>query len=237
MESRHIEVCLSPSLLNNFSLEDKIVVVIDLFRATSAMTVAIATGVKELIPVATVEEAKKYQYNGHILAVERKGMAVKGFDMGNSPIAMLNPELKDKQIVITTSNGTKALLKATGADQVVVGSFLNQDAILQYLIEQDKDVLFLCAGWKDRVNVEDSLVAGAMTQELMDHGFESVCDSALMARTLFASVKGDLKGFLKDSSHTKRLGHLDLGEDLALCLEKSRFDVVPVYRDGSIVAV
>jgi len=211
------------------------VVVIDVFRATSAICTAFQHGVEKIIPVASIEEAADYKQKGYIVAAERQGEIVEGFDMGNSPFSYINPELKGKEIVLTTTNGTKAIERAKAADKIVIGSFLNLDSICNYLIEQNKNVVLLCAGWKDRFNLEDTLFAGAVVHSLKNHQvFTGLADSSLAANHLYSRAKGNLEGFLSNSSHRNRLAKLNLEKDIEYCLQENTMDLVPKFKGNAL---
>ena len=138
----NIEVCYSPQSYPLFHNPQSIVVVIDVLRATSAITTAFYNGVLRMIPVATVEEAAEYRKQGFLVAAERNGEMVEGFDLGNSPFGYMNKKVKGKTIAITTTNGTQAIEVAKAAEQVIIGSFLNLDTVIEYLRKSKKDVLF-----------------------------------------------------------------------------------------------
>ena len=234
-----VEVCYSPSLFKHFAKEDSIVVVTDVFRATSAIVTALHHGAASMVPVSTVQEAKRLKAAGMLAGGERDGMIVEGFDFGNSPFAYINDEFIGKDIALTTTNGTRAINKACeNSDNVLVGSFLNLSAVANYIIESPKDVIVLCAGWKNRFNMEDSLYAGALTDLLLGSGkFESSCDSANAARLVYRTARRNLKRFLSTCSHRKRLAHLKLEKDVEYCLQVDLCNVVPIMEDGRIVKV
>jgi 2-phosphosulfolactate phosphatase len=234
--SMNIEVCFSPQSYPLFHKPDAIVVVIDVLRATSAITTAFFNGVAKMIPVATVEEAQKYKDNGFLVAAERNAEIIEGFDLGNSPFGYMNDRVKGKTIAITTTNGTQAINAAKNAGKVIVGSFLNQDTVTEYLRNQKKDVLFLCAGWKDKFNLEDTLFAGAVADALVyKYGFDSVCDSTIAAIELYRIARHDLYGFLANSSHRNRLAKLDLERDIRYCLTPNQCPVLPVMEGKFLV--
>ena len=157
MDKRKIEVCFTPALLPIYNITNAIVVVIDIFRATSSICYGIDNGAEAIIPVATVEECKSYESKGYLLAAERDGKVVDGFDFGNSPFAYAGEKVNGKTIVLTTTNGTHAINESKkAAYQVIIGSFLNLTAVCDYLKTQDKDVFLLCAGWKNKFNLEDT---------------------------------------------------------------------------------
>lgn len=231
-----LEVCLSPALLANYSQENKVVVVIDIFRASSAICTAFDYGVRKIFPVETVKEAREYKKKGYITAAERRGEVLKDFDFGNSPYAFMNKDLKGKTIILTTSNGTRTLKRASEASQVVVGCFLNFSVLQHYLLELNRSVILLCAGWRNRVNLEDSLFAGAMAHKLKSH-FRVYCDAARMVETVYQARKNNFREFLKKSSHAHRLKHLNIEKDVNYCLQWDRTQVVPVMKKDFLIAM
>lgn len=231
-----IEVCLSPALLHLYDTTDAIVVIIDIFRATSTITTALHNGAKRVIPVATVAEciAMGNSIAGSITAGERDGRIAEGLQYGNSPAEYPAAFVKDKTIVLTTTNGTRLLHMVTGAAEILIGSFLNLSALCSYLALRNKNVLLGCASWKDRVNLEDSLFAGAVVHRLQGL-MEIHDDSARMARHLYESSQGNYIDFLKDSSHYKRLSAYGLEKDMAYCATPDLHPVVPILKGREIV--
>jgi len=231
-----LEVCFSPSLLHLFDCNNKIVVVIDVLRATSSICTAFAHGVNTIIPVATIEESLSYREKGYLVAGERNGEIVEGFDMGNSPFSFMGEGVKGRNIAITTTNGTQAIHAANDASKIVIGSFLNLDVLSEWLMVQDADILCLCSGWKNKFNLEDTLLAGAIVNKLRgDSGFDIDCDSAIASEHLYLKAKDDLFGFLENSSHRKRLKRLNIEKDIYYCLTPNTCPVIPVLRDGALV--
>ncbi|MCC6541342.1 MAG: 2-phosphosulfolactate phosphatase, partial [Flavobacteriales bacterium] len=166
-----VEVCFSPGQYDLYAQDMGIVVVIDVLRATSAMVAAFEHGIDRIIPVATIEEAAQYiGRTGYIAAAERNGEVVEGFAYGNSPLAYVGQDLRGHTIVMTTTNGTKAINLAKNARTLVVGSFLNLSALSAWLVKQDDNILLLCSGWKDKFNLEDSVFAGAVMERLLESG-------------------------------------------------------------------
>lgn len=228
-----IEVCLTPELIHQHSLEEKIVVAVDIFRATSCMVTGIAHGVKSIYPVATVEECFELGSKGMITAGERGGVKIEGFTIGNSPFEYMNNDFKGKSIVVSTTNGTKTILASLAADEVLVGAFLNLKALSDYLAPSQKDIIIHCAGWKGTVNLEDSLFAGALIHELQQsHTIEG--DSALIASELHHANKHDLLSIAKSSSHAQRLKGFGIERDISFCLDHSLYTVVPVFKEGKL---
>ena len=238
-ERREIKVCLTPDLFPIYKDRKSIVVVVDVLRATSAMCTAFHHGVNKIIPVSTVEDALDYRdAENHILAAERNGKMVRGFDFGNSPLQYQNTDVKEKTLVMTTTNGTKAINIAKADHQVVVGSFLNIDALVAWLEQQQEEVIILCAGWKGDFCFEDTLFAGALSEKLVQtKRFYADSDSANGARMMYRSAHEDMFAFLDFSQHRKRLALLDIVEDVQFCLQENTTSVIPVLKGDNLVLV
>lgn len=229
-----VEVCFTPHQLSLYSVQDSIVVVIDILRATSSICVAFAYGVEKIYPVESVEQCAdlvhKHEYIG---AAERNGEKIPGFTLGNSPFDYMNPALKGKTIALTTTNGTHAIYaaKKEKAKKIVIGAFTNQQSLLEWLLAQQENVLFLCAGWKDKFNLEDTLFAGSMVHLLKKHGYYSDSDTAYAAELLYAQAKNHIHEFLKNSSHARRLAHLNIQRDIEFCLQSNLTSVLPIFEN------
>jgi 2-phosphosulfolactate phosphatase len=230
-----LEVCLSPALLHLYHVKNSIVVIIDVLRATSTICTALYNGAAKVIPVATVEECVSIgrQLNA-ITAGERDGKIADGLLHGNSPFEYPEEFIGGKVLVLTTTNGTKLLHMAKDAVQIITGSFPNISSVCEYLISQGQNVILGCAAWKDRVNMEDTLFAGAVVSRIREH-FDVNCDSALAAETLYQSAKDDLFGFMKKASHYQRLARYGLEEDIRFCLTPDGANVLPLLRNGELV--
>ena len=232
IEKPKVEVCFTPNMFPLYAEDFEVVVVIDVLRATSAICTAFHYGVDKIIPVSTLDQAIEYKDKGFHVAAERKGKIVSGFEFGNSPLAYTNDKLKDQTLVLTTTNGTKAINMAKDIEHLLIGSFLNLDAISNYLIELNKSVLILGSGWENKFCLEDSICAGAISEHLLKtNKFESNNDSTIAAKYLFLSAKSNYFGYLKASSHRKRLKKLNLNEDIKYCLTPNQTDVIPVRED------
>ncbi|MDJ1470065.1 2-phosphosulfolactate phosphatase [Xanthocytophaga flava] len=231
---RKIDVCPTPELLHLYNLENKIAVIVDVFRATSCMTTAFAHGIEKIIPVAHIEECKVLQEQGYLAAAERNAMKVEGFDLDNSPFSYMKPDLAGKTLAMTTTNGTLALTKSKSAQQVLVGSFLNRKAITDYLLTQPYDVLVVCAGWKGKYNLEDTLFAGAVVCSLKNE-FTIEDDAALAAHMIYDAAKYNMIKFIAHSSHVRRLARLNLTRDIEFCLREDLYNVVPILQNGALV--
>ncbi|MES2827205.1 MAG: 2-phosphosulfolactate phosphatase [Bacteroidota bacterium] len=235
--NKSLEVCLTPALLDLYAIEDSIVVVVDILRATSSIVYGIDNGALAIIPVAHVEDCLKYAHLGHLLAAERNGEVVEGYSFGNSPFSYTKEKVAGKTVVLTTTNGTKALhLAYARAQQVVIGSFLNLEALCDWLKIQNKNVLLLCAGWKDNFNLEDTLFAGAVVAELRKD-FTHFDDASVAAEDLYSLAKSDLRSYLNKSSHSHRLAALNIEEDVKFCLQLNICKAIPVMEGDSLVAL
>ncbi|MEO8795005.1 MAG: 2-phosphosulfolactate phosphatase [Daejeonella sp.] len=234
MHKRNLEVCLTPALLHLYDIRESIVVVIDVFRATSSICYGIENGAEAIIPVATVESCESYRESDFLLAAERNGEVVEGFDFGNSPFAYTSEKVGGKTIVLTTTNGTHAINESRDSHTIVIGSFLNLTSLCNWLKTQTADVFLLCAGWKNKFNLEDTLFAGAVVNQLKDHGFK-LDDSGIAADDLYILGRNDLNGFLKKTSHSERLKKLKIEEDIEFCLNVDITTAIPVLEGDRLV--
>ena len=228
-----IETILSPLLFKQIdSIEKKIVVVIDILRATSTITTIIDNGAKALIAVVDEANALKYKNEDYLIGGERNGETISGFDFGNSPFHYKKNLVKDKTIILTTTNGTKCIEMSSNASDVVIGSFLNLSAVANYLKNKDKDIVLFCAGWKDKVNLEDSLFAGALAQKLTNAELD---DSTLLCLDAFEMSGKNLIKTLQKSNHFQRLERKGVIRDIEYCCKLDTTNIVPILKDGLIV--
>jgi len=231
-EMKNLEVVVSPALLPFYHVKNKTVVIIDILRATSSMCVAFKIGVEKILTLSSAEECKLFKEFDFIIAAEKDAIKVEGFDLGNSPFEFENPLLAGKNIALATTNGTKAIKYANenGASSIVIGSFLNIDVLCNWLIEQNNDVILLCAGWKNKFNLEDTLFAGAVVNKI-ESNFHVYCDSALAAKLLYASNIDNLENLVRASSHAKRFQLQSFQtDDVKYCLQKNTAPVLPILE-------
>jgi len=231
-----LNVCLSPSLIPLYNVEDYMVVIIDIFRATSSICYGIENGAEAIIPVSEVEECAAYRERGldYLLAAERDGRVVDGFDFGNSPFSYTKEKVAGKTIVLTTTNGTHALHLSRSAKKIVIGSFLNLTALCNWLKTQNDNILLVCAGWKNNFNLEDTLFAGAVVDQLKNLDFK-LDDSAIAANDLFQIGKQDINQYLKKTSHSERLKKLGIEKDIEFCLQVDLTTAIPVLTGEKLV--
>jgi 2-phosphosulfolactate phosphatase len=229
-----IDVCLSPELMHLYDVRDRTVVVVDILRATSCMVTAFAHGVESITPVANLEQCRKMKTQGYVISGERDGKKVDGFDKGNSPFEYLGDQVKGFKIAFTTTNGTQAIEKSKDAKEVIIGAFLNLNTVAKYLLLNENNALIVCAGWKGRVNLEDTLFAGALVERLKEY-LGPDCDAPLAAQHLYNLAKNDMVSFLNASSHVRRLNKLNIHDDIKFCVTPDQYKVLPRLKNGVLV--
>jgi 2-phosphosulfolactate phosphatase len=230
-----VDVCLTPELMHQYPVADRSVVVVDIFRATSCMVTALASGVASIMPFAKLEDCLAMKAKGYDTAGERDGKKVEGFDHGNSPFEYMVDEMKGRRLAFTTTNGTQAIARSLGAREIVIGAFLNLSAVAAHLKNSGNNVLIVCSGWKGKFNLEDTLFAGALV-DLLEGDYQPECDAPLAARCLYLSARNDMKAFLANASHVKRLAKLNVTRDIEFCLTADVYKVVPVLDEGVLLA-
>jgi 2-phosphosulfolactate phosphatase len=229
---------LSPALLHLYNVSQATVVIIDVLRATTTIATALYNGARYIVPVDSVAKCIELgrQINC-ITAGERDGKIAEGLRYGNSPFEYSREFISGKILVLTTTNGTRLLHMALdkGAREIVTGSFANLNAVTEYLINQKNNVILACAAWKDKINIEDSLFAGALIEKVKDY-FNIECDASHIAANLHSRATRDLFEFMKENnaSHFNRLTAYGLEKDIRYCLESNTANVLPIYEDGKL---
>lgn len=234
-----LHTSLSPALVHLYDVSNSIVVIIDVLRATSTIATALFNGAKSVIPVESVSRCIELgrQIDG-VTAGERDGKIAEGLENGNSPFEYSAEFIKGRTLVLTTTNGTRLLHMALekGAKEIVTGSFPNLSAVCDHLIAMNRNVILGCAAWKDKVNMEDTLFAGAVISRIRKH-FHINCDSSHMAEAMYEKGKKDLFAFIKknDASHYHRLMNFGLEKDIRYCLAADQANVLPIYSEGKLI--
>jgi 2-phosphosulfolactate phosphatase len=228
-----LHTIVSPKLLQLYDIHNSVVVIIDVFRATSTIATALYNGAAKVIPVDTVDKciAIGNATPNSITAGERDGKVIEGLEHGNSPAEYPRNFIEGKTLVLTTTNGTKLLHMAlnNGAAEVVTGSFPNLQKVCDYLIEQNKTVFLGCSAWKDRFNLEDTLFAGAVIHHIKNY-FTIHCDASLMAEEMYLAHKNDMTSFIRKTTHWHRLASYGLEKDLEYCVTENIAPVLPHYN-------
>jgi 2-phosphosulfolactate phosphatase len=231
--------CLSPSLLDLYDVDKSIVVIIDVLRATSTIATALHNGAKAVIPVDSVADCIRIgKQIDSITAGERDGKIAEGLEYGNSPFEYPREFVHNKTLVLTTTNGTRLLHMALNknAKAIITGSFPNLSAVCDFLMTENQHVILGCAAWKNRINIEDTLFAGAVINKLGKH-FSINCDSSQIALSMYNEAKADMFQFMKakNASHYQRLAGFGLEKDINYCLTEDIANTVVIYEEGKLV--
>jgi 2-phosphosulfolactate phosphatase len=238
-----IDVLFNGSSTGHQDLHDRVVLVIDVLRASTSIAAALANGARAVIPLAGVDEAitraRSLERSDVLLAGERKMAPIPGFALGNSPREFTAEAVSGKTIVLTTTNGTAALSNVSGAADVLVGSFVNYSAVLALLrasARAGKSITIVCAGTNGRFALEDAICAGRFVRGVARRGLQPVLgDAATVASMVDRRMGADLGAVLRDSEHGRALIDAGHGADVDYCAGLDRHPVVPVYRDRQVI--
>ncbi len=240
------DIVLLPEELRKKDLTEYLVVMIDVLRASSTITTALASGASKIIPVFFPEEAKKrvieFSSCKILLGGERGGVKLPGFDLGNSPLEYDRRSVEHKTVLLTTTNGIRTIELIQGAAEVIIGCFLNIQSIVQYCCSYTGKILLVCAGDRGAVSLEDTVCAGMIRclyqeqqKDCQKNGTE--CDDSLIACRMYREFGGDLLNMMKISIWGQHLSALGLEGDLAYCARENIYHHIPVLRGGSIVGI
>lgn len=238
-----IDVYFNGSSTGQQDLHDRVVLVVDVLRASTSIAAALNNGARAVIPFEGVDEAimraRSLERSEVLLAGERKMAPIPGFQLGNSPKEFTADVVNGKTIVMTTTNGTAALASAAAAAEVIVGCFANYSAVLAWLraaARAGKSITILCAGTNGRFALEDAICAGRFVRGVARRGIQpELGDAASVAAIIDRRMGGDLLAVLRDSEHGRALTEAGLGDDVTYCASLNTHPVVPVYRERQIV--
>ena len=239
MSAPRIDVFFSPGELRR-ELNGRVAVVIDVLRATSTIVEAFANGAKTIYPVATTEDAMRLKQtldrDDVLLCGERRSRPIEGFHLGNSPREFTREAVSDNVIIMTTTNGTPALLQGSTADRCLVAAFLNVDAVAAELAATEKPVVVLCAGREGRFALEDALFAGVLIRSVRAKrpGGLRLNDAAFAATALERRYRAHMVRVITHTSAARQIRDAGLAEDIAYCLTANRHTVVPIMSDRHI---
>lgn len=237
-QKRNIEVCFTPASYEVFKKDSAIVVVVDILRATSAIVTAFMNGVDRIMPVATLEEAQELKDLGYMVAAERDGIVREFADFGNSPYNFTPERVKGKDIVYSTTNGTRCIMMASHSYRVLIGSYLNQQALADFVVNENRDLIILCAGWKSKFNIEDSLFAGSLAKIILQHpNYNTDCDSTQAAIDLWELASKDLMAYIGKSAQRHRLAKNGLDDVIEYCHTPDLTRIIPALKENYIVDV
>ena len=235
MIKRNLEVCLTPAIFDRFENKEAIVVIIDVLRASSAICTAFSNGALKIIPVAEIREAKEFKRKGYLVAAERDGYVLDFADFGNSPFNFSRDKVEGKTIVYSTTNGTRIIDLASSCYMTVIGTFINFSVLTEWLEKQNRDIILFCAGWKDKVNLEDTLCAGAIAEHLLESSsFTTICDSVHAATDLWKLAKPNPLLYIEKAAQRSRLRDKGLDDCLEYCMTFDLAKSIPVIEHGAL---
>lgn len=234
-----LEVCFSPLLFRDIMTPPPFtVVVVDILRASTSICTAFQQGVKEIIPVDRLEEARKLHEQGIMVAAERDGQILEFADIGNSAFEFIRTDVSGKTIAYSTTNGTQAIMQAANLGRVVIGAFSNLNVLAEWLTANQESVIILCAGWKGKFNLEDAFFAGALSELLLSSGhFECDCDAVTAARAIWEAGRHDPLKYMEHAQHRARLKRLGLDDVLPYSFQTDTAPVIPVMEKGRLINV
>lgn len=234
-----INTLLTPANAEELFFTKKNTVVIDVLRATTTIVTALQNGAKEIIPVNSVEFAMQFSGNsfkGHtLLGGERNALKIEGFSLGNSPLEYTEENVKGKSIVLFTTNGSKAILKAKFSEKLFVLSFLNMAAVADKILNLNEDLEILCSGNYGKFSFEDSACAGMLISILKEKN-ESIIinDASKVCNLIYKQNKKKLENMLKSTEHGQKLVSSGFNKDIEFAAQQSIYDIVPYYSSGII---
>lgn len=230
-----IDMIICGDYVTTEAVRNATVIVVDVLRATSVIITALNNGAKSVVPVTSVEEAlsTKKKLESVVLGGERKAQKIEGFDLSNSPLEYKSEVIHDRNVVITTTNGTKAISKSSAANKVYIGALINAKAVSSKAVKNEKDIIIVNAGTNGVFSMDDFITGGAIIDEILSEQEYELTDIAKTALVIYRSHK-DIKSYVKGAAHYQILVDLGLEEDIDYCLQKDLFNIVPEYKDGII---
>jgi 2-phosphosulfolactate phosphatase len=232
-----IDLIISADDIKKEKVEGSAVVVIDMLRATSVIVTALNNGCRRVIPVLTVEEAldiASKDKNEYLLGGERKAVRIEGFHFSNSPLEYTKESVYGKSLIMTTTNGTKAIKGSEGAKHIFIGALINAEAVAKKLLELGEDVTILNAGTYGQFSIDDFICSGYIIDRIMESKECELTDIAKTAHYIY-KMNPDVIGFIKNAAHYKRIMELKLKDDLDYCCRKDIISKVPEYVNGVIL--
>ena len=217
------------------AIRGKLVVIIDVLRATSVITTAIANGAQEIVAVKEIDEALSLREEGCIMGGERKALKIEGFDLSNSPLEYTRDVVDGRKIIMTTTNGTNAISRAAGAGEIIIGCMLNGRAVAKYMAASNRDAVVACAGTAGQFSIDDFICGGKILWDLKKFcspDLDDMCSAAYMA---YRDHKEDVLGYVKHAAHYKYMLSIGLEDDIEYCFREDETDMVPVYQKGRII--
>lgn len=234
------EVFLTSSIVSEEDVKGRTVVVIDVLRACSTIATALDNGARSVVPVADMAQAGKIASNldqqSYLLGGERDGEKIEGYHLGNSPLEYTPSKVDERTVIFNTTNGTVAIDQARSAEHLLIGSFLNAGRVVDFIREAGNDLTIICAGWRNRVSLEDTLCAGLMLYRLWEGTEpEGSSDTAHIAFTQYDHDRDNVEQALRRCNHAQRLVSMGRQEDVDYCLQLDALPVLPYYQDSRLI--
>ncbi len=235
-----VDVCLIPLEVTEERIKDRVIAVVDVLRASTSIIYALEHNARAVIPTESVadamDKAQQFERETLLLCGERDGKKIVGFDLGNSPIEYSPDVVKGKTIIFSSTNGSKTLLKTRSAKASIIASFVNLSASVQFLLNQNSDIVIICAGKLDRFSLEDAVCAGFIANMISEQQSDAIFTDGALAASALAMVYGtDLNNMLAGCRHGEYLTSIGMESDLSICAEVDRFTSIPLFRDGKII--
>lgn len=240
MIDSQIDVFSTAQSFQEEEVRNKTVVVIDVLRASSSMVTALINGAKGIIPVEDMSAASKIAANldpkSVLLCGEKDGKKIEGYQLGNSPMEYSRGVVEGKTMIMNTTNGTKAVTRASLARKILIGCFLNAASVVDELQNSEGDIIIICAGWKSSFSLEDMLCAGLIIDRLSNgHLSDDASDGAKLAQVLYQKYSSDIEAAVSQTNHANRLKDIAHPNDLSYCSKIDQITIVPYMKDGIIL--
>lgn len=235
-----VDVIFSPVCLSEYDFGNNVVVVVDIFRASSTIITALYNGARQVVPFSTTEEvtkeAVKYPADKVLKCGERKGYKCSGFDLGNSPREYTRKQVYNKTLLFTSTNGSQVFAKSTSARKILIGGFLNVETVVDCIVKNKMDCVIACAGNYGRISIEDTVCAGMILALLnkIDKNME-MSDAAVTSMIMFQYFKDDFQSIIRESSHGRYLASIGKKRDMRYCLKINTFNCLPIFKETSII--
>ncbi|MDX1428906.1 MAG: 2-phosphosulfolactate phosphatase, partial [Rhodothermales bacterium] len=236
----NVEVYLTGTHVEDDDVRERTTIVIDVLRTSTTIASALANGARYVVPASDLDDAGTIASNldpaTYCLGGERSGVKIEGYRFGNSPLEYDRDSVGGKTLILTTTNGTPAIRRARHATHLIVGGFVNVSLVTRFVRQKELDVAIVCAGWRNRVSLEDTLCAGMILHDLWD-GIEppESTDTCHIAFTMYGHERHDIPSALRRSRHGKRLISMGLAADVDHCASVDSVSILPLYGDRRLV--
>lgn len=236
---KNIDVFTSARSFKEEDVRGKTAVIVDVLRATSTIVTALNHGAAGLIPVADMDEvskiAQKLDSRQYLLCGEKNGEKIEGYHLGNSPLEYTAENVEGKTLIFKTSNGTEAIARAKRAEEILIGSFLNMNMVVEELRGMQDEIVVICAGWRGRLALEDMLCAGQIVYELGNGQLpQNSRDGAKVAFSLYEKYSERVDEVIRGSNHAMRLKELVNEEDVTYSCQLNTINILPELNDRMI---